>query len=830
MENHDLSLPMWGPYNKGYLGASHVSDADRGLRFDLNLFPGYYRRSVMCPRDISDCGAKILAASNDLSHFLYRYELEWKDRVYLDADFSSIGNTLTVKCDFVNNTNMPESLTLNAVASMCGASLYHKEIENYTVVLPDGSIWIDAVEYVDIDGEYTFPKDGLRRGESIVSRFVKGRAIRTKSLPKGTEITYKIQKITSDKILIRYAGEGCLLLKLDGKEYLFVLPKSDSINTFTMQFPKAEFFGFSAVWVNGNADIDGFVIGNKAEEAHFIPSFDGFIPSYTKTACGGRLDFGGITYEIKIDGAELFCRRLIADDVGQLLTTSIHDHVSSLISGNGKKEHVDFFLRPIYVDPHSQKNLTITITALGCNVDDVSVHALSVPTCNPEGEKYKLSQSIMRATTLTNVVYPVYCRGKYIRHNTPGRNWDSLYTWDSGFIGMGLLTADQKRAEDCLGAYMMPPENTDAPFVLHGTPLPTQILLYGELVGKTCDKELAKKYYPYIKAQYEYFSAQKNQTGSGIFSLWNLFYNSGGWDDYPTQKHLHEEKKEDSVCPVVNTAFTVICARILSLIARSIGEDDTLYQNDIRFFSNAINTYAWDENSGYFGYVEHKNEQTSIYQNMGVNADMGMDGVYPYIAGITDEYRSARILDNIKRGMMTEIGVSVVDTRAPYYSNSGYWNGSVWMPHQWILWKSLLDYGEYELANEIAEKALNLWEKEVSATYNCYEHFMIENGRGAGFHQFSGLSTPVLMWFESYYMPFSVTSGFRTLITDKKSDGKNLSFNVHTDSTKASVIVCLKEDKDYTFECDAATIKISKAAYLLNFNASGTFGVNVLEK
>ena len=108
MENHDLRLPQWGPYNKEYLGASHIADAERGLRFDLNLFPGYYRRSVMCPRDIADCGAKIMAASNDLSHFLYRYELEWKDRVYLDADFSSKGNVLTVTCEFVNDTDMPE--------------------------------------------------------------------------------------------------------------------------------------------------------------------------------------------------------------------------------------------------------------------------------------------------------------------------------------------------------------------------------------------------------------------------------------------------------------------------------------------------------------------------------------------------------------------------------------------------------------------------------------------------------------------------------------------------------------------------------------------------
>jgi hypothetical protein len=179
---------------------------------------------------------------------------------------------------------------------------------------------------------------------------------------------------------------------------------------------------------------------------------------------------------------------------------------------------------------------------------------------------------------------------------------------------------------------------------------------------------------------------------------------------------------------------------------------------------------------------------------------------------------------------MTDIGVSVVDTRAPYYSKSGYWNGSVWMPHQWILWKSLLDYGEYELAGEIAQKALDLWEREVSSTYNCYEHFMIENGRGAGFHQFSGLSTPVLMWFEAYYKPMTVTAGFRTLIEDKETDGKNLSFALTTDSPNAAVIVCLREGKKYDFKCDAEIIKINKSAYLLKFNTCGELSVRIVEK
>ena len=74
------------------------------------------------------------------------------------------------------------------------------------------------------------------------------------------------------------------------------------------------------------------------------------------------------------------------------------------------------------------------------------------------------------------------------------------------------------------------------------------------------------------------------------------------------------------------------------------------------------------------------------------------------------------------------------------------------------------------------------------------------------------------------------TAGFRTLITDKKTDGWNLSIDVSTDSQGASVIVCLREGKDYDFECDAAVTKINKAAYLLKFNAPGTFLVKALEK
>ena len=199
---------------------------------------------------------------------------------------------------------------------------------------------------------------------------------------------------------------------------------------------------------------------------------------------------------------------------------------------------------------------------------------------------------------------------------------------------------------------------------------------------------------------------------------------------------------------------------------------------------------------------------------------MGFDGIYPYIADICDEAKSKKISENIRCGLMTKYGVSVVDTRAPYYSHKGYWNGSVWMPHQWVLWIASLDKGDGELGKKIAFTALDLWKNEVELTYNCYEHFMISNGRGAGFHQFSGLSTPVLMWYRAYFSPGTVSSGFMTFINNLKwnEDYSSFSCDITSTTKNSQILVCLSEKFEYEFFVSGKKVpfeKITKGAYLI---------------
>ena len=60
----------------------------------------------------------------------------------------------------------------------------------------------------------------------------------------------------------------------------------------------------------------------------------------------------------------------------------------------------------------------------------------------------------------------------------------------------------------------------------------------------------------------------------------------------------------------------------------------------------------------------------------------------------------------------------------------------------------------------------------MDATYNCFEHFIVQSGRGAGWHHFGGLSAPVLSWFGAYHRPGRLTCGFDTWVARQEfSDG-----------------------------------------------------------
>ncbi len=810
---HDLSLPVWGPYNKKFVGFSHLADEKQGLRFDVDVFAGFYRRSVMATSAVTDGGAKLWQARPDLMHFLIRYELSAD--VYCDMHVAQEGDTAQVRCEFVNDSDLPESLQMNLCMSIRLPTFFRQEIHAADVMLPDGGMWMNAQDYVSVTGIDSIATNGFRRLERPAENAVGGFALFTGSSffaaginPDG-KIVYHCSANTK-RITLRYMAKADVNVRINGQNV--ALQASPAWKLTAVEFAEA---ASEIVLEPLGADLvlDGFVIDLEVNDDCFIPRPRVYTPIITQDGRSVVLNYEQLnrSYTISWDTDDFMLRELCGAHDDFVLNESIHNHFARTIRGEGEGYYVDLFLRPIFLEPHSRQERRITFCAGAQAAENVEEKPLFEFHPNSSGETYQLSQQLLAAATQMNVVWPQYFRGSFVKHNTPGKVWDSFYTWDSGMIALGLLSVDEKRAMECLHAYCMPENDPHTPYLQHGSPLLTQILAFKELLdlGRL---ELCRTLYPGLRQGYSYLASlpEADSLKTGLVRTWKIFYNSGGWDDYPPQGALFRRKLMGSAAPVISTSFLILIAKILSLAAGAIGyeEHQKKYEEDVQRFSSALQ-YAWDEETGYFAYTlyDAEGELTGFLRDEnGAQLNMGLDGIYPLIAGECTDHQRECMLRNITEGMLTPFGVSAVDTRAPYFSRSGYWNGSVWMPHQWILWKALLGAGEYQLANRIARTALDLWKREADATHNCYEHFMLTTGRGAGFHHFSGLSSPVLNWFCAYHVPGHVEVGYETRIIHQQWNEACTEAVIAAEGRSTAAIITMAEHHEYVFECDAGEL------------------------
>jgi hypothetical protein len=213
---HDLRLSAWGPYTKRYIGISHVPDAGSGLRFDLSVFPGLYRRKVDVPNVTWESGYHPWEAAADLSYYRHRHELVWKDRVYCDIDFCRLDrNAALVRCACVNRTTARQNLVLHYMASLHFPPLRtnsNEPVRPYRVRLPAGAVWVDGLDYDEVhyagfDPRANLTEDGQIRGEVRDHGFVAGQGLgQGFAKREGDAATYRFS--VADGV-----GETVLLLR-----------------------------------------------------------------------------------------------------------------------------------------------------------------------------------------------------------------------------------------------------------------------------------------------------------------------------------------------------------------------------------------------------------------------------------------------------------------------------------------------------------------------------------------------------------------------------------------------------------------------------------------
>jgi hypothetical protein len=856
--SHDLeTLPNWGPYTKKYIGTSHISDKEKGLRFDLSIFPGYYRRRVDVPNVFYETEYYPWEASPDGKYYKFRHMLEWKDRVYSDISYHLIDeHTQGIKVNFINNTSLPESLVLHLMGSMHFPSI--KEYEPNNILYPaeidlsEKCKWIDATEYKNLTFATPNPTDNLvadgkLRGEIRTQNFVNGSGIEFGESVRDT-IVFEVnieRDIIDVSLLLRYISKESenVNLKLeicDRKEQEIIhssnieLLSTKKLNLQTVELKDLEsgkyIFKLTSL-TNSKINLDGFVLGNKKEvkkttfsQINWI-SVPEIIQGSNKNSIilkyKDSAKYYGIIWYYPVEDCDI--REFYCRDLDTYFNIMANNHVAKTFHGEGKGHFTNVFLRPITVPKNSNKEIYCAVSVsedlnelknklIELNQDDYIKSAIekagrSAPKTPLEnssdinnekelikdtakavnsyknvsdknhGLKYKKSVELLKTVILTNIVYPVYTQKSYIRHSTPGKWWDCLYTWDSGFIGLGLMEMDFSRAIENLNAYLTEVDNQSA-FIHHGSPVPVQHYLFFEIWNRTQSKELLEYFYPKLKQYYMFLSGNTEGSTtrkykSNLLQTWDYFYNSGGWDDYPPQYYMHKHNLKN-ITPVITTAHCIRIAKFLKMYAEilELNNDSEFYENDITVLTKALQDYSWDEKAGYYSYVCHDETDNPVEvfkTEDGENFNKGLDGGYPILSGICTEVQEKCLIEKIKspKHIWSKTGLSAVDQSASYYKKDGYWNGTVWMSHQWFFWKTLLDLGEYEFAEKVAMRALDIWKQETDSSYRCLEHFLIETKRGAGWHAFGGLSSPIINWFNAYYTPGTVNTGFDTIILSK---------------------------------------------------------------
>lgn len=861
-------MPLWGPYSKKYMGISRVvdSDAESGARFDFSIHPTIWNSSVPVPNVTIPSSYHLWHCKPDYSFFSYRYELMWKDQIYSDVSFSKINDeAYLMRCRFVNNTDLKQNCVLNAFSSMEFPKPFYCRLQ-----LPEKAVFLNANDYAEYS--YANPRpwdnenpDGMHKGQFSDCRFYGGFGLGDRcenyhvpvlnlkpfGCEKGDRVSYQYncRDINFEKpvLVIRYrttADEDARFM-VNGMEA--VLPASDELAFACVKTALNGSICLESLGAGG-VELDFLAVVESGDEGcvNTVLEKHSFVPEITSEKNGtGRcikLSYSETdeTYYVLTHNERTRERTLdsgcLEDALPNRLSNGDHtfDILAETFSGSftNKKSDEGFFhntlIQSIFIEPHSEHIEYMVVSKKpfapleAAEYEEIYKNAfkdVKDNAFNAAGEKYSLSTEILKSTLLTNVVYPVYKHGKNVIHFTPGKRWDSFYTWDSGVIGLGVLEFSPEKAQYILETYLSEEENKDFAFLLHGSLVPTQFAQYLEMLKRAEDKKELLALYDKMMRYYRFLAGEGGSSTAkfenGLLTTYDYWYSCSGMDDYPAQVYMIDRQMMHKICPCISTSHIIRAAKIMKMAALALGkeQDAARLDADIEKSANALNDLAWDEESGYYSYTvydDNKNVVGFLRNENGENMNKGMDGVYPLVAGAVPEDRVEKLLAHIKSPdeMWSKSGISAVDMSASYYFNDGYWNGNVWMSHQWFLWKTMFDLGESDFAFEIADRALNIWKNETDFSYNTYECFGIETQRGGWFHNFGGLSAPVCVWANAYYKPGTITTGF-DVWTDKQNatdSSAEIEFKYFGSHSKFTILVCLSDKHSYKVLLDGNEI------------------------
>ncbi len=191
----------------------------------------------------------------------------------------------------------------------------------------------------------------------------------------------------------------------------------------------------------------------------------------------------------------------------------------------------------------------------------------------------------------------------------------------------------------------------------------------------------------------------------------------------------------------------------MALIAAKLGktEDQRNFQAHAAALAGAINTVLWDERDGFY---YDRNEKTG--EAIRVKSVVGF---LPMWAGVATPERAARLVrEHLTNGQEFWLKYPVATyaaTEPDYYQGSRHgecnWQGTNWVPTDYMVMHGLLRYGFKDVARDLAYRTFEMTLDKNPATREFYD---ADTGTGNGLNPFRGWSSL------AYVMPLETELGY----------------------------------------------------------------------
>ncbi len=245
-----------------------------------------------------------------------------------------------------------------------------------------------------------------------------------------------------------------------------------------------------------------------------------------------------------------------------------------------------------------------------------------------------------------------------------------------------------------------------------------------ELYRHTHDKQFLAEAYRAGVRFYEYWLNHRDADGDGLCE----------WGGHAVLESVRDSKVAvwDQVgWPSNFEALDLNCmlvkeAKSLAHMARALGllQDVERWRNEIKRREERINASMWDDQTGFYYHVDRKNHSFTHHQKNDLKRQE-IIGFLPLWAGVAHRSQAAALVGALTdtRKFWRKYGVPTLSADDPYYDPQGYWNGPVWVPWQYLIFRGLVDYGYTKEARELAEKVVAAVDIQLKINHSFWEWY-----------------------------------------------------------------------------------------------------------